>query len=37
VVAAGVAKRRDFPVTRGAFDEFTVGGGDGFVAIFEKR
>jgi ankyrin repeat protein len=37
VVVTGGVKRLDFPVTRGAFDEFNADGVDGFVAIFDRE
>jgi len=37
VVVTGGVKRLDFPVTRGAYDEFNAGGGDGFIAIFDRE
>ncbi len=37
VVVTGLVKRHDFPVTRGAYDEFNAGGTDGFVAIFDRE
>ncbi len=37
VVVTGGVKRLDFPVTRGAYDEFNAGGADGFVAIFDRE
>jgi len=37
VVVTGLVERQDFPVTRGAYDEFHAGDTDAFIAVFDRE